>query len=29
METFASQEGQAKNTPSDPSAGFSTFSKLI
>jgi hypothetical protein len=25
----APQDGQAKNTPSEPSAGFSTFSKFM
>jgi hypothetical protein len=29
IENFALQEGQAKKTPSDPSSGFSTFSRFI
>jgi hypothetical protein len=29
MENFAPQEGHPKKTPSDPSPGFSTFSKFM
>src|SRR4029079_14633244 len=29
IENLAPQEGQPKNTPSDPSPGFSTFSKFM
>jgi len=29
IENLALHEGQAKKTPSDPSAGFSTFSKVM
>src|SRR5262249_7085035 len=29
IENFAAQDGQAKKTPSEPSSGFSTFSRFI